>query len=353
MNLNNNRGSMLLGVFLIGLTVMALITITYRMTSDTTNSVKKRRENISAFNIAEAGKEFALAELRSGKKVPFPDSTITFYTKNPFSGGYYSVTCYGDENLDTITLTSIGVRGNQSATLEAKCLIKYNDFTVSASIDAAVTTRSDVTASGNITIDGRDHDINGNMIGTGTKAIKSCDDITQIGNSKIGGDGDEPAKDVTDPVIEEYITSADYPETPEQLLGLPEGALNQFKTSTLPSMPFSGIVYYVPPYDTFNVPNMLGSQGIFIVHNDSRTAKMMNIDGDFTGLIISDQIHHINAGAKIIGAVYTLSEESGTNAFGNGDADILYSSSVIDALSNVTISVADTEYEILSWRQIN
>lgn len=352
MDLKNNRGSMLLGVFLIGITIMALILITFRITNDTTNSVKKRKENISAFNIAEAGKEIALADLRSGKQVPFADSTVTFYSDNPFASGTYTVICQGNSSLDTITLTSTGKRGNQEAILEVKCLIRYNDFTVNANVDAAITTRSEVTASGNITIDGRDHDHLGNMIGTGVKAIKSCDSITQTGNAKIGGDGTAPAKGVSDPIIEDYISDGGYPETPEQLLGLPENALNQFKTSVLPPLPFSGVVYFIPPSDTFNMPNLQGSRGILIVHNDDRTAKINNFDGAFTGLIIADQVHHINAGAQIIGAVYTLSPESGTNAFGNGNADILYSSSVIDALNHMTISVADTEFQVLTWRQI-
>ncbi len=352
MNLKNNQGSILLGVFLIGITIMALVMITFRITNDTTNSVKKRKENINAFNIAEAGKEIALAELRSGKKVPYPDSTITFYSNSPFSGGTYSVTCYGNSSLDTITLISTGKKGGQEAILETKCLIQYNDFTVNANVNAAITARSEVTASGNITIDGRDHDHLGNLVGTGVKAIKSCDAITQTGNSRIGGDGTAPAKNVSDPIIEDYVSDGGYPETPEQLLGLPENALNQFKTSVMPSLPFSGVVYFVPPSDNFNMPNLQGSRGILIVHNDDCTGKINNFDGDFTGLIIADQVHHINAGAQIIGAVYTLSQQSGTNAFGNGNADILYSSSVIDALNHMTISVADTEFKTLSWRQI-
>lgn len=352
MKLKNNNGSMLLGVFLIGVTIMALILITFRITNDTTNSVKKRKENISAFNIAEAGKEIALADLRSGKQVPFADSTTLFYSNNPFASGTFTVTCYGNTSLDTITLTSTGKKGDQTAILEARCLIKYNDYKFSASVDAAITTRSEVTTLGNITIDGRDYDSTGTLVGTGVKAIKSCGAITQSGNSVIGGDGVAPAKKVTDPIIEEYVSDGGYPETPEQLLGLPAGALNQFRTSTLPSLPFNGIVYYVPPDDSFNVPNLQGSEGLFIVHNDDCDAKMMNFDGKFTGLIIADQIAHVNAGALIIGAIYTLSKESGTNAFGNGDAHILYSSSVIDAINHTTISVADTEFKILSWRQI-
>lgn len=352
MKLNNNKGSMLLGVFLIGVTIMALVMITYRITNDTTKSVKKRKENINAFNIAEAGKEFALAALRSGKQVPFPDSTVSFYEKVPFASGYYSVTCHGDATLDTITITSTGIIGDQTAILEARCLIKYNDFTVNASIDAAITTRSDATTLGNITIDGRDHDSDGKMIGTGKKAIKSCGAIKQSGNSTIGGDGVAPAKNVTDPIIEDFIGDGGYPETPEQLLGLPAGALDQFKTSKLPSLPFYGVLYYVPPNDSFNIPDLKGSEGLLIVHNNDCDAKIMNFNGLFKGLIIADQVHHINSGATIIGAVVTLSKEPGTNAFGNGNADILYSSSIIDKLNNMTISVADTEFEILSWRQI-
>ncbi len=352
MNLNNNRGTVLLGVFLIGFTVMTLVMITFKVTNATTETVKKRKENINAFNIAEAGKEIALADLRSGKKIPESDSTIVFYSSFPFGGGNFTVTCEGSSGLDTIILISEAIHGDEKAIIKAICQLSFTNINVNCNVDAAITTRSEITTSGTIVVDGRDWNAAGNtIVGTGVKGIKTCGAFTQKGNSQIGGDGNAPAKKVSDPIIEEYASSTGYPETPEEVLGLPAGILDAYKTDTLPTLPFNGICYYTPAGEV-KAPDLTGSSGIFICHNDSKTASLKNFHGDFKGLLISDRINHVNATALILGAVFTLSEQSGTNAFGNGNSDIKYSSEVLADLGNISVQVGGTNYDVVSWRQL-
>lgn len=351
-SLTNKKGSVLLAVAIIGFTIITLIMITYRKHNDTTKSVDIRNKNINAFNIAEAGKEHAFGALQAGKVIAFPESTHIVFEDKKFRTGSYSVKSWANSNLDSVIINSIGKKGSESAEIEITSVRLYDTINVNVDIKASVTARSEVNVTGTITIDGRDWSADGStLIGTGVKGITSCDTIQQIGASKIGGDGVAPAGGVADPIIEENKDSTSYPKTPEEVLGLTPGFLESYKTDTLPTLPFNGICYYNPPNDSFNCPNLKGSTGILIVHNPALTAKIMNFDGDFYGLIISDQISHINAGANIVGAVYTLSQTSGSNALGNGNANIKYSSDAITKFVSSPIIIAG-KYESKSWRQI-
>ena len=101
----------------------------------------------------------------------------------------------------------------------------------------------------------------------------------------------------------------------------------------------SGVVYYTGDklqdinFGTSSNP----STGILIVHNSDSTALLKNTQGYFKGLIITDDFVHINDTAMVIGGI--VLQKSTGNAIGNGDADVLYSSSVLKDLpiSNYTI----------------
>ena len=55
-------------------------------------------------------------------------------------------------------------------------------------VKAAISTNNNVETKGILTVDGRDHDTNGNLIArSGTLGIWSTQDINQTGPSKIGG----------------------------------------------------------------------------------------------------------------------------------------------------------------------
>lgn len=351
MNLKNNRGSVLLSVFFIGTTIMVLIMLTFKMTQATTESVEERKDDLNAFNIAESGKEIALADLRSGKFNPEADSTIVFYTKFPFGSGYFSVTCEGSHTLDTIKIVSIGVHGDQKVIIEALCELSFNTISVNCNVEAAVTARASVKTLGNVTIDGRDWDTSGTtIIGTGIKGVKTLQDVDQGGASKIGGDSNAPAKKVSDPaIIEEFASSA--PATPEEALGLPAGILDTYKSDTLPTLPFDGICYYSPSGGV-KAPDLTGSRGIFICHNDSYSAVLRNFHGDFKGLIICDNFDKFNGNASVLGAVIALSNSTEENTFSNGTADIMYSSGILADLGAISVQVGGANYDVVSWRQL-
>lgn len=358
MNINNNRGSILLGVFLIGVTIMALIMITFRATDATTKTVKKRKENINAFNIAEAGKEIALSELRSGTKIPTADATVTFYTNQAFGGGHYTVKCKGSISLDSIWLTSTGVHGNEEAVIEAIYQIAFTTHAVNCNVDAALTARSEIGANGKFTIDGRDWKYDGSGLvssGTGVPAIKSGYSVSIDGNASVGGsvsgiDFPPENKGNWDPAVVEEHQTIPY-STPEEILGIPAGILDGFKSKDPPSETFDGIYYYNPDDDGV-APDLNGSRGIYICHNDSYTASLQNFHSDFKGLIIADRVSHLNAGAEILGALFLLSEISGTNVAGNGNSVIKYCSQALDELASINIQSGGTNFELLSWKQV-
>jgi hypothetical protein len=157
---------------------------------------------------------------------------------------------------------------------------------------------------------------------------------------------------VNNPGIERlYYCSGDQcPETPEQTLGLPPGTLDHLRTVVEPAFLIHGIYYYSGTAEIKS--DFAGSTGILIVHNHAYTGRIKNLHGDFSGLIISDKIVHVNANAKIIGVVVTLATASGGNAFGNGNSDILYSSEVIGNLISTVSFATDTSYAIVSWKQV-
>ena len=69
--------------------------------------------------------------------------------------------------------------------------------------------------------------------------------------------------------------------------------------------------------------------GILILHNSSTNAEIKNINsGTFKGLLIADDMVHIHT--DILGAVVCLSPTpSEGNCIGNGNGNVLYSSTAI------------------------
>lgn len=348
---NNQKGSALMIVLMIGILIAALAGVSIFVSNNSFDRVNNRKKKSSVFNIAEAGKEHALALLRSGEFIAEPSVVKSVFKDCKFAKGKYSVTCHANKTIDTVKIISIGTLGSESATITIIAIRKRTFASLNPKIESAVTTRSSVTELGNIIIDGRNWSLDGTtLLGDGVYGIKTCGDLTQSGNALVGGNGGAPIKDAGNPIIEIFANKENYPETPEDVLGLPAGSLEKYKTKSLPSMPFTGIVYYECD-GKFNSPNFQGSRGVFICHNESRSATISNVDGSFTGVLIADRVDHINSKTTIIGAVVTLSEVEGTNAFGNGNAHIKYSSAVLSNVINPITVAIDSTYDVISWKQ--
>ena len=277
-----------------------------------------------AFYLAEAGLDQKLAELRGGN--------TNNISSTSFGEGSYSVTY----NATTKQIQSTGTVNGIS-----KTVISVVSKTTPPGVKGAMTSAGNMSFSGNIQVDGRDYDSSGNLTGSsGTYGASAGGTITQSGSSDIGGNGIAPASPANPATIEQNATGNTY-STPEELLGVSAGSLDQYKTSTTPSLPMSGIVYYTgsswiaPDFGDSSNP----STGVLIVHNTTSDALLKNVHGTFKGIIIADNLVHINGTAEIIGGVIA---KTSTGTTGDGSAEVKYSSSV---LSNLPTA----KYSIVSW----
>ncbi|MDX1699892.1 MAG: hypothetical protein R3250_04695 [Melioribacteraceae bacterium] len=219
-------------------------------------------------------------------------------------------------------------------------------------LKAAVSTNNPIKTLGTLTVDGREHDKNGNLLTTGgTLGIWTTSSFQRKGSSTIGGtddDGDDyaPAKKYDEDIVETNQSySGGYPTTPDSILGgtangFPPGKLksiaqsgkNGSQYSTNPATiktPLKGVTYVeLPPGGSWISANITGS-GILIVHNSSLDAVIKNLNvGTFKGILIADDIDKIHT--DIIGGVIGLSPSPPSgNCIGNGSGNILYSSEAI------------------------
>ena len=227
-------------------------------------------------------------------------------------------------------------------------------------------------------IDGRDHDINQNLIPTtGTFGVSTSTTFVNVENAAIGGTNNYIDYPMTYPeipeVIEEnYDWDGGFPETPDEILGYPEGTLkaaaqsgingsqylllpNSEKKidSELLTYPLSGITY-IDVQNAADIDLLLeenGNSGILVVHRDNgdshiSSVKSKNSDGLFTGLVIFDYSfhHHID----ILGAVLMLSDdlETSKNCNGNQDHWVKYSSEAIGNATEIASEITGLSGEV-------
>ena len=248
-----------------------------------------------------------------------------------------------------------------------KTIITYTDKPTSGWVPPVI--RGAWTANANLNntisdmfIDGRDHDLNQNLIPTtGKFGVSTSTAFVNVENAAIGGTNNFVDYPMTFPeipeVIEEnYNWDGGFPETPDAILGYPEGTLkaaaqsgeygSQYRLN--PPMngkfiagltyPLSGITYIEitngTEYELKLEQN--SNRGIIVVHNSDRTSKLKgvkydkdNSDGLLTGLLVTDYSfhHHID----ILGSVLQLSPnlETDKNCKGNKDHWVYYSSEAI------------------------
>jgi hypothetical protein len=222
-------------------------------------------------------------------------------------------------------------------------------------------------------IDGRDHDLNQNLLPTtGKFGVSTSTAFVNVEDAAIGGTNNFIDYPMTFPeipeVIEEnYNWDGGFPESPDEILGYPEGTLkaaalsgeygSQYRLN--PPMdgkhiagltyPLSGITYIEitngKEYELRLEQN--GNSGIIVVHNSDRTSKIKgvkydkdNSDGLLTGLLVTDYSfhHHID----ILGSVLQLSPnlETDKNCIGNQDHWVYYSSEAIENSTQIVAQIS-------------
>ena len=323
--LKNEKGMMLIWFYLLITVLLIMGGSLYALSFQESSLIKIDQTRDKAFYLAEAGLDQKLQELRSGN--------TSNVTSTSLGEGTYSVTY----DATTKQVQSTGTVDGLS-----KTVIAVVQKTLPPGVKGALTSEGDISFSGNIQIDGRDHDSSGDLTGdSGTYGASAGGTVTQSGSSDIGGNGIAPASPANPATIEQNQTDNAW-TTPEELLGVSAGSLDSYKTSSTPTFPMSGIVYYTgtgltaPDFGTSSSP----STGILILHNTTSNALLKNVHGVFKGLIIADNVVHINGNANIIGAVIA---KTSTQTTGDGSAEVEYSSAILQDLPTANYAIASWE----------
>lgn len=364
--MRNEKGVILISFLILALLLLVSVGAFYGFGyADIRASMRNEWLN-QALYMAEAGVDQKLYELGSGNTSNI--SKIFNFYNQPNHQGAYSVfygimaTCqdFGSPYKDEVTPVNPNTGAchepvNQFA-LGDNLIFSTGTLTVSGvqqaqkevwvsvrpvsliNPQAAVTISGVTTTTGGITVDGREHDKDGNLTGeSGVFGISTpSTTFTQQGNSRVGGNGIAPKKPANPNSYE--VNGPAVPNTPEAVLGLNPGALDSYKTNVPPIGPFNGVVYLTTSWTSADLD---GSSGVLIVHNAAGNAALKNVHGTFKGLIVTDDIININSGAKLIGAVVGMKSDGVT--VGNGNADILYSYQVISSLPLAN-------YTVTSWQ---
>ncbi len=274
-----------------------------------------------------------------------------------------------DEKFDGEDLIKYSVTAYVHGT--TKQVTAYSDkiLMLPGGIRGAITANNPVDTKGNLTVDGRNHNKDGELIPeSGSYAIWGTSTINQGGNSHYGGtfNGNDyvPSKPGDPSIISENQTWPDgFPDSPDKVMGgedkgYPEGTLKSISKSGIDGSqyftdptkvkgPFSGVTYVElsdGEKNTWQSMDISGT-GILVVHNSSTNAIMKNLNkGTFKGLIIVDDMVHIHG--DIIGAVVILTPNpSSGNCVGNGNGNVLYSSeSVQDAMTKVGLETSSLNF---------
>lgn len=73
----------------------------------------------------------------------------------------------------------------------------------------------------------------------------------------------------------------------------------------------------------------------------------------FQGVVMMDVIKHVNAGGIYVGSIYSFSTATDFRTiFGNGNAQVRYSSEVLKSLPGANPSGGNVQIEILSWNEV-
>lgn len=365
-------------ILVLGMTAILTLTFTNlnENSSQATDNMLRYYNEQNAQNIAQTGIHMSLRELTDS------NAWRTGYSNLSVFNGILNTTII-DTTFDTLTvvmITSTGVVGagtdlEASQTSIAYTVLGGGSGYIPASVLAAITTNNQVATSGTLVVDGRDHDINGNLIGgVGTHAIWTTNSFNRGGNSKLGssisGTDYAPQKAENNNLrLEGQTYPGGYPSTPDEVLGgaamgYPAGTLKAYAMSgssgsqyvTSPSSltyPLKGVTYVeLAAGGTWNPANIQG-EGILIVHNPTNDAVIKNINwGTFKGLLIADDIVHIHA--DIIGALVGLSPSpSSGNQIGNGNGEVLYSSEAIMKATTIggggTSNSGNSSTNVVAW----
>jgi len=366
--------------------VLVLYLVGFQINRTTVASFESSVGNYNQFNaqnVANQAMEIVLTELADSSelRVPSPQQMPGYLIGNILSAQVsYTITdatvTMGGLQIDAVKVEVESTVGSKQArvVVYADRRIGYIPepvravFTANGPLDKTIS---------NMFIDGRDHDINGNLIANnGVYGVSTSLSFVNVGGAKIGGtdpDGiDYPPTFPEDAnIIEEnFDWGGQFPTSPDVVLGLEEGTLKQIAQSgeggsqyvTHPdalTYPLRGVTYVeIPEGSTLKFELRGDSGGILVIHNSAVNASVKEISSKdklpFKGLIIADYLFHIHL--DVIGSIMLLSPhlETEKTCSGNKDKKILFSkAALIDATDKVSDVVGGTGWRgrvpILGW----
>ncbi|MBI2932958.1 MAG: hypothetical protein HYY16_15040 [Planctomycetes bacterium] len=397
----NQAGSALPLVTILTLVITLLtagyLTLSFSKHTDTFRQMAREQ----AFRMAEAGIAHAMCELNTTAN-SVGDTNLAVgavgSAASPVSVGrqnrYYVEMGNSGLQPNQTRLVATGIFGDPDAVSE-RCIRRIEVIVVppvppvvmqAVPGMGAVMARDFVDINGNIDIDGRDWNDTGTaLVGPGTMGVVSGGIIAVGGSAGVGGNAVAPpargaAAGSTDANHDWTADGVDnnndgitdeagegFPASPDEALGLPSGILKQaaMTTGTYFStqadytayvsthggrFPSGKIVYCdfdpSPPFEFGTGYN--ADPSILVVHNDTGTAVMKNLHGDFKGLLFADKVEHVNAGTQILGMVVAWGQAG--NVFGNGNATIRFSSAVLQNLPSPSLSTSAV-YSVVFWRE--
>lgn len=235
-----------------------------------------------------------------------------------------------------------------------------------------LTLNSDAVGNGSITLDGRDHDMKGNLLpGTGIPGIWTTKNEFTVGSAAIMIGGTHKGMDVapSNPpngsiVYKNQVFPGGFPRTPDAVFG---GIDSTFEEGTLKAIaksgfggsqyvtdiknlkyPLSGVTYVElptnPPKNEWSSASIPG-EGVLVVHNSAGNAVLSNASAMFKGIIISDDVVHLHG--DVLGGVIAFKDSLGGNVVGNGSGKILYSGEAV--LSAMRFLETHGKPSVLAW----
>ncbi len=379
-------------VLMVGLTYAYLVQTTARRLEVSEAATAER-----SIQLADSSISAAVAELNSGTDTA-GDGLGAVSAVYGFGNYLTAATDIGD-----FAYRIVGVGDYNERKRAIEVIAQQDKVQLTGTIRAAITANGDVDTLGSIIVDGRDYDIDGiNIVGPGGQGISSRGNVVVGGSSSAGGNGQAPITNAGDGdgvfeqnaswgdgidndgdglVDEEDFDGVDndgdglidedigdsYPINPDVSMHLPTGTLEavaramgtyfsdqaafeNYLSTQGGNIPGGVIVMldfdYITPMNFGE--DMNDDPSIIVMHNATGDAEMKNLHGQFKGLVMADVITHINGDIRIVGAVHSFSRETLGNAYGNGNAEVLFSSAALGKLPLVGVG----SLAVKSWREI-
>lgn len=240
------------------------------------------------------------------------------------------------------------------------------------SVKSVIETNASTKVGGGLDIDGRDHDLSGNLIpDNGVLAIYTTSTYSHSGSGKVDGttelgiDNPVKAKSDTSIIRDNQTYPGGFPASPDAVAGglsngYPEGTLKSLAQSGVAggqysadgstlTYPLNGVTYVeLAPNATWS-PKLSGS-GILVVHNATGTARFKAPAGTFTGLIITDDITTLS-GLIMTGAIVQISPTPTSDQIGTSNGSVTFCRQAISNAVNLLNSGGSTSssVNVVAW----